>query len=112
MKAICDYKAKVNIHIGVNLEEIGWSFEEFKETIATKLDSVLKKIIESELESREVSTSVERINCTCGMEFNNMKIGDIIPKDTPYLCEIAQWLVANNAHAEDINGKIVIVKNT
>lgn len=41
-----------------------------------------------------------------------MKIGDIVPKGLPNYWEIAHWCVANNAHAEMIDGNIVLVSNT
>ena len=65
MKAICNYEAKVNIHIELDLEKMGMSFEQFKQMVEGEFESQFKALIKNEIDFEdEISTSVERINCT------------------------------------------------
>ena len=64
MKAICNYEAKVNIHIELDLEKMGMSFEQFKQIVENEFENQLKTLIENEVACDEISTAVERVNCT------------------------------------------------
>lgn len=64
MKAICNYEAKVNIHIELDLEKMGMSFEQFKQIVENEFENQLKTLIENEVACDEISACVERVNCT------------------------------------------------